>query len=144
MFVKLTRRRKDNATMLTKTASMFCQLATTHYFTLQPVCLILQVLPVGKSYQFKEQDYNKDFYYRWHTICLSVCTDSSNAQMCIVFNMEIRTANQFYFQNHDTLQHTHTQNQNNLKYPPPQKKTRRKQNWVRVDIVYYLSVFYDM
>ena len=43
---------------------MFCQLITTHYFTPQPVCLILQVLPVGKSYQFKEQDYNKDFYYR--------------------------------------------------------------------------------
>ena len=126
---------------------MFCQLATTHYFTPQPVCLILQVLSVGKSYQFKEQDDNKDFYYRWYTICLSVCTDSSNAQMCIVFNMEIRTANQFYFQNHDTLQHTHTQNQNNLKYKKinfKNNKNRREQNWIRVDTVYYLCVFYDM
>ena len=63
--------------------------ATTDYFTPQLVYLILQVLSVEKSYQFKEQDYNKDFYYKWSTVCLSVCTGSSNAQMCIVFHMKI-------------------------------------------------------
>ena len=143
MFVKLNRRRKDNATMLTKTASKCSvsqqQLIILHHNLSVSFCKysLLENLTSSKNKTTTKISTTDD------TLFASQCALAAAMPRGVLYltqRFEQQISSTFKTMTHYST-HTHTKPE---QFKVQKNKNRREQNWIRVDIVYYLCAFYDM
>ena len=140
MFVKLTRRRKD------KCIQMFCQqqLIILHHNLSISFCKysLLKNLTSSMNKTTTKISTTND------PLFASQCAQAAAMPRCVLYStwrFEQQISSTFKTMTHYST-HTHTKSEQfkvqkiNFK----NNKNRREQNWIRVDTVYYLCVFYDM